>query len=669
MEKGFSTIEMMIAMVIMITAVSAILLTSFGNQNFLIGGQTNAEATNKAKELLETAQAEARKDFRMVNPKSPFYDPSGYYKMWTEVIPSPSSPTDYFTKQVTSHVEWTDDSTITRSVKLSTLVSNFENAIGGDTCNSFLTGNWLSPQKTDKLFGTMVGDASGLYPITDIDVYNKKMYVAVSSVGTDPTAVSATASTASDTVISGGITWNNPNNGKTADGLNATSASTLNNIKVTDYLKLTGFNFSIPSWATIISIKVEIKKSRGSSGSGNIVDSQVKIVKNNVIGGTANINKFDGSTSWPSVNTYVAYASDLWGETWTPTDINSSIFGVAISATGSSGGSRTAQIDNVQITITYTRQFYVLDTTTPTNPTFIGALGSNNISTAINAVATDGKYAYLATGSSSVGQLQVVDVTATTPKLVATLKLGTAGTSIGSSIFYKNGYIYLGLSHTAGGPSEFNIIDVHNPLNPTVSGSLALGYIANNIYVRNNYAYVVHPTDSSATNQEQITVVDTSNPTSPQRASGYHAPDNQGDGKSLFSVGDNLYLGRVFTSTTNSEFYILDNSVPSSLSTNNPNSPQPKGSKISSSVNALFVRDYLTFAVNGTTTKPGQLQILNITNPASIVAYGSIISLPNATAGISRETIDCEGNYLYIGSVPSSGAFLNKGSISIITAP
>ena len=669
-KKGFLTIELMISLALMALTLSAIVLVSFSNQNFLIDSQTNSEALKIAQKLLENAQAEARKDFRMVNPKLKPTTPNedNYYTTWTDVTSS-SNPNDYFTKLVTSHVEWTDGSKITRNVQLSTLVTNFENAIGGDTCNSFLTGNWISPQKTDRLFGTIVGDTNGLYPITDLDIYNNKAYVSVSSVGTDPTSVSAIATTASDTTISGGVTWSNPNNSLTSNGSNATSSNTLNNTKVTNYLKITGFNFAIPSWATITGIKIEVKKSRGSSGSGSILDSQIKIVRNNVIGGSANINKADTSTSWPSSNTYVqAGASDVWGETWSPADINSSTFGVAISATGSSGGSRTAQVDNVQITITYTRQFYVLNTSTPTNPVFVNALGSNNITSGINAVAVDGKYAYLATNSSSVGQLEIVDLTITPPSVVSILKLGTAGTSVGNSIFYKNGYVYLGLTHTASGPAEFNIIDVHNPLAPTLSGSLALGYVANSIYVRNNYAYVAHPTDSSATNQEQITVIDISNPTSPQRLSGYHAPDNQGDGKSIFTVGDNLYLGRVFTSTANNEFYILNNSTPANLSTNNPNSPQPQGQKISSSVNGLMVRDYLAFILQGTGTKFGQLQILNITNPVSITPYTSTISLPNTSAGVSTETIDCEGNYLYIGSVPNSGTFLNKGSISIITA-
>src|ERR1035437_1084699 len=180
MKKGFSTIEMMIAMVVMITAAAAIIMISFGDQNFLSGGQTNAEAINKAKELLENAQAEARKDFRIVNPKLPATS-DGYYTTSMDVEaypPSPSLP-DYFAKKITSHVSWTDDSKITRSVQLSTLVTNFQNAIGGDTCNSFLTGNWTNPTKSNFSLGTLAGDNSGSYPITDLDAYQGKLYISL----------------------------------------------------------------------------------------------------------------------------------------------------------------------------------------------------------------------------------------------------------------------------------------------------------------------------------------------------------------------------------------------------------------------------------------------------------------------------------------------------------
>jgi hypothetical protein len=67
----------------------------------------------------------------------------------------------------------------------------------------------------------------------------------------------------------------------------------------------------------------------------NIKDNRVRIIRSNgTIGST---DKAIGS-AWPGTDGYASYggAADLWGEAWTPADINSSNFGVAVSATDES---------------------------------------------------------------------------------------------------------------------------------------------------------------------------------------------------------------------------------------------------------------------------------------------------------------------------------------------
>src|SRR3989344_5212889 len=66
---------------------------------------------------------------------------------------------------------------------------------------------------------------------------------------------------------------------------------------------------------------------------GVVYDHRVRIIKGGAIGST---DKASG-TAWPGSLAYTTYggASDLWGETWTASDINASTFGVAISAYGS----------------------------------------------------------------------------------------------------------------------------------------------------------------------------------------------------------------------------------------------------------------------------------------------------------------------------------------------
>jgi hypothetical protein len=80
----------------------------------------------------------------------------------------------------------------------------------------------------------------------------------------------------------------------------------------------------------------------------NCSDARVRIVKGGTIGST---DKASGS-AWPGSDAYETYgsSSDLWGETWTDSDINDSGFGMAIAASGTC----EARIDHIEITVHYT---------------------------------------------------------------------------------------------------------------------------------------------------------------------------------------------------------------------------------------------------------------------------------------------------------------------------
>lgn len=114
------------------------------------------------------------------------------------------------------------------------------------------------------------------------------------------------------------------------------------------YLVLKNFGFAIPSTATILGITVVVRK-RVNSGS-NTFDTHARIIKGGTIGSTDESK----GTAWPTSLTDVSYggSSDLWGETWNYSHINSSDFGFAIAAVQTSG-SRTLSVDSVQITVTY----------------------------------------------------------------------------------------------------------------------------------------------------------------------------------------------------------------------------------------------------------------------------------------------------------------------------
>jgi hypothetical protein len=115
----------------------------------------------------------------------------------------------------------------------------------------------------------------------------------------------------------------------------------------TPYLKLTNFGFTVPTGATVAGVTAGIRK-YDLVGGGGIFDDEVKLVKATVVGGT---NRAVGS-AWLSTLTVTQYGgpADLWGNTLTPADVNSSGFGVAISANGAS----QPEVDGAYLQITYT---------------------------------------------------------------------------------------------------------------------------------------------------------------------------------------------------------------------------------------------------------------------------------------------------------------------------
>jgi hypothetical protein len=119
----------------------------------------------------------------------------------------------------------------------------------------------------------------------------------------------------------------------------------------TNYLKVTGFGFSIPVGATIDGIVVEWEKACETNvGGWTAKDSAVRIVKGGAIGST------DKSIAgiWPSVTpAFISHggSSDLWGETWAYSDINDSTFGAV---RGDGASVRDGVIDYCRITVYYT---------------------------------------------------------------------------------------------------------------------------------------------------------------------------------------------------------------------------------------------------------------------------------------------------------------------------
>lgn len=163
-----------------------------------------------------------------------------------------------------------------------------------------------------------------------------------------PDSAGAGAETNSTTCL---VSWVNTSNVAGSDNSYVTANNGPNSC--TNYLVATNFGFSIPSDATITGIELGIERYHAHC---TIKDHDVHLVK----GGS--VNKLDDKASnatWPLADAVATYggSNDLWNESWTPSDINASNFGAALSAIETSGfvlGAPTIYVDNMTITVYYT---------------------------------------------------------------------------------------------------------------------------------------------------------------------------------------------------------------------------------------------------------------------------------------------------------------------------
>ncbi|OQP60994.1 hypothetical protein A3860_04525 [Niastella vici] len=153
----------------------------------------------------------------------------------------------------------------------------------------------------------------------------------------------------------GDYSFTNPSNCFSSDNSRATAQSLLFSGE-TDTLKATDFGFSIPTAATICGIEVNIEKSSSIFilNTAYVTDNSVRIIKNGKITGS-DLEKTN--VVWPTgdANTTYGYNGELWGTSWTPSDINSANFGIAISAkiVGDIGLFPAARIDYISMTVYY----------------------------------------------------------------------------------------------------------------------------------------------------------------------------------------------------------------------------------------------------------------------------------------------------------------------------
>ncbi len=204
---------------------------------------------------------------------------------------------------------------------------------------------------------------------------------------------------------------------------------------------------------------------------------------------------------------------------------------------------------------------YIVDAT-QVRPAVISSL---NTGPGLSALALALPYIYVA-NQSTTAQMQIIDAHSRgVLKVVGELKLplpqASTTPSIGKSIFYRNGYVYLGTTKWDG--PEFYVINVSNPKVPVIVGSFETNTLVNDIYVIDNTAYL------ATSDEYQMRVLDISDKNNPQLTytsspSGWQTQE----GKIVDYFEDVLSLGRTvggFNVTTNHEAFIFSSSSPQSV--------------------------------------------------------------------------------------------------------
>ncbi len=165
--------------------------------------------------------------------------------------------------------------------------------------------------------------------------------------------------------------------------------------------------------------------------------------------------------------------------------------------------------------------FSVIDLTAPASPAIVGHLDNlalpapwteTDVIQHLTSVAISGHYAFVT--SFYQQRLTVIDIaTPGNPTIVASLK-DSVNLAVPTDVTIRGNYAYVANQTSNPGHANVTVVDIGNPLNPHVVGTVAGPPLSNasRIRLHGNFAFV------SAAGVNSITAVDISNPGAPRVA-------------------------------------------------------------------------------------------------------------------------------------------------------
>lgn len=270
-KYGFVTLEILIAFTVVILCISASIMVFWGNQLIMVDSQNNITAISKAKIMIEQSRVDSIFDFNLVSPSITIdIDGLAFIKKLDV------DQVDLFTKKVTATVSW---QTMERnlSTKLVTLLIN-KDILDSDTCSSILKDDWGNLQVESSINFSSIFP-SGTYPLTDIDVYENKLYVTAGKTDnvTDPTIFVFDINDLNNPRLIGQI----DNDIQVKTGLNAITINGYNGFvaSASSYIRGQMQIVDFSTMSIVKTFKVPVLNPSGSSkGSGNSIFYKNKIV-------------------------------------------------------------------------------------------------------------------------------------------------------------------------------------------------------------------------------------------------------------------------------------------------------------------------------------------------------------------------------------------------------
>ncbi|MCK4655328.1 MAG: T9SS type A sorting domain-containing protein, partial [Candidatus Cloacimonetes bacterium] len=306
----------------------------------------------------------------------------------------------------------------------------------------------------------------------------------------------------------------------------------------------------------------------------------------------------------------------------------------------------------------------IISISDPANPFEVGSCDTEGSPFKIDG---DVGFAYLAAGSGGLVVADVSDVSVPIP--VADWYTGSIAHSVEvvGNYAYIADYNYWASNYTARG--ALRIVDISDPVSPTIVGSFRSDAQCKEISVQLPYAYI-------GDDEGGLRIVDVSDPTNPTEMGYYNTPDFYAYG--LDVVGEYVYLcGCIEDIMWEDSLFILDISDPTNpfvtgacdvkgsrvfvdgnyayvanrqgmfiIDVSNPEAPfevghYPTQGSPTAPTYEIYVVEDLAYIADGT----GGLRIVDVSDPANPVEMSNL-----ATSGPAR-SIYVAGNFAYLGTM------------------